>query len=158
MNLVGPPPHEVEIDGVHYTIRMLDATKGYPVYCKLMSKAGEALEGAGKLDASGSDLAVRLLGKVLQSLSPELVGELIKAFGPTSTVTLEDGKTPTVASVFAFHFAGKYGHMMSWLIECAKVNFADFLPQDLLSKLPAELRAKFMSASPTISTGSSTAP
>lgn len=157
MNIVGPAPHEVDIDGVHYTIRMLDATKGYPIYCRLMGKAGEVFEGAGKIDGTGSDLAMRLLGKAMQSLSPELMGELIKVFGASSTVTLEDGKTPTVGTVFAMHFAGKYGHMLSWLIECAKVNFADFLPQDLLSKIPAELRARFQSPSPTASTGSSTA-
>jgi hypothetical protein len=158
MNLTSAEPHVVEIDGTQYTINMLDATKGYPLYCKLLGKAGEVLEGVGKLDGKGEELALSMLGRAMRSLSPELVGELIKVFGTSSSVRLDDGKTPNVGAVFAMHFAGRYGHMMSWLIECAKVNFADFLPQDLLAKMPGGLLARFQSQSPATSSGSSTAP
>lgn len=153
--MVALPVVEVEIDGLKYEIRTLDATKGFPLYCKLFNKAGEVMSGAGKLDGSGTDLALGMLGKALQALSPELVAELIKVFGATSFVTLENGKQK-VGDVFMFHFAGKYGHMMSWLFACAKANFADFLPQDLISQIPADLLARFHGQSPTASSGSPT--
>jgi hypothetical protein len=131
------PAAEVQVGEHTYRIYMLDATRGYPLYCKLLGQVGGVLEAGGKLDSQGKELALRLLGRAIQSLTPELVGELIKAFGSSSQLVTNGGAQP-VQAVFATHFAGKYGDMMGWLYECAKVNFESFLPPNLTALIGAE--------------------
>ena len=83
------PPPPVQVGEHRYQIMILDATKGYPLYCKLASQLGKVLEGGGSLESGGKeDLAARMLGKALQALTPELVSELIRAFGAASTVEI----------------------------------------------------------------------
>jgi hypothetical protein len=138
-----------------YKIGVLDATKAYPLYCKLLGKLGAVFEAGGAMP-TGADLSLRLIGKVMQSLDPELVGALIAAFGPTSQIVHPDGSAQTVTSVFATHFAGRMGHMMGWLTECVKVNFADFLPPILQEIGGLNLGAMLSpSMSPKTSPGSS---
>lgn len=132
------PAAEVQVGEHTYRIYMLDATRGYPLYFKLLGQVGEVLEGGGKLQSTGQELALAMLGRALRSLTPELMGELIKAFGASSQVVLPDGKGQPVQAVFAMHFAGKYGEMLGWLFECAKVNFQSFLPPSLTELLNAE--------------------
>ncbi len=149
------PLEPVTVGAHRYQLAILDATRGYPLYCKLVSQLGKVLEGGGKLDgADKQDLAVRMLGKALQSLSPDLVGELIRTFGSCSSVEIE-GKWQRIDGVFSVHFAGKYGHLMGWLFECVKANFADFLPPNLPSVPGLDLGAMLQSSkSPTTSPGS----
>ena len=129
--LTSAPTAPVQVGEHRYQIGILDATKGYPLYCKLAAQLGKVLESGGKLDGGNkADLAVRMLGKALQALSPELIGELVRVFGAASSVEI-GGQWHPVQSVFAMHFAGKYGAMMGWLLECVKANFADFLPPNI---------------------------
>lgn len=115
-----PEPKIVTIGAFRYRIYLLDATKGYPIFVKLLRALGPALSGLSTQDP------VAALGALLRSLEVELVAELTSVFGSSSDVEI-DGKWPQVKAVFALHFAGKYVHMIEWLVECCKHNFSDFL-------------------------------
>lgn len=155
MNPAGAPSGPVQVGPHLYQVAILDATKGYPVYCKLVAQLGKVLAEGGKLPSGSSkgELATTLLGHAIQGLTPELVTELVQVFGRSSTVQINGGWHP-VHEVFAVHFAGKYGHMMGWLFECVKANFSDFLPPNLPAVPGVDLGAMFQSTSPKTSTGS----
>jgi hypothetical protein len=151
--LMAQPAEPVTVGAHRYKCGMLDATRGYPLYCKLVAQCGKVLASGGKLDGKREDLAVAMLGNAMQALSPELVSELVNTFGPVCEVEI-NGKWQQVSGVFALHFAGKYGSMLGWLFECVKANFADFLPPNLPGLQGGNLGTLFQSMSQTTSTGS----
>lgn len=132
------PTVEVVIDGETYSIRMLDGTVGFPLYTRLISCAGSAVKDLGKLDGDPSDLAVRALGALVAGLPQDLYEQARSLFADSCVLHRPDGKQPRLKNVFGTHFAGRYAHMSKWMLECFKVNFADFLDEngplaDLLS-------------------------
>lgn len=160
--MIGLPAKQVVIEGETYTIRLLDAYAGSALYAKLLSAAGGALSALGSVDTKGvvkSDLAGELgiaaAGALLRGISPELFKEVRDTFAASCCVT-KDGKEPELKNIFAFHFAGRYAHMSKWLLECMKVNFADFLDGDLAGQIIAKFKPSSESKSPLDSTGSST--
>lgn len=119
------PIKTVTIDGVEYEITTLDAIKARRIWVRLVKALGPGIEAAAASDAP-QEAGLKLLGATLERLPDDLLGEIADVFGESCTVSLE-GRKPTVASVARFHFAGRPLHWSKWLLECAKVNFADFL-------------------------------
>jgi hypothetical protein len=149
------PSFEKQIDGETYEIRMLDGLVGFDLYTRLLTCAGGAMKELGKIDAKGdhSELALRALGALLSSLPPSLYAEARDLFAENTLVFKPSGQKPRLKHCFGIHFAGRYAHMSKWMIECFKVNFADFLDESgPLGNLIA-MAAK-LSQSPTDSTGS----
>lgn len=136
------PTKTVEIDGERYTIRMLDAVIASNLYFKLLNVAGGALETVGTMSTPGTsqELSMRVAGALLRSVPIKLMTELRTVFANSCTVQIAAAE-PKVSTVFENHFAGRMAHMSKWLIECLRVNFADFLEGDLV----ADLTAKFQS-------------
>lgn len=116
----------VTIDDETYEIQMLDAVAGSRLYTRLLIAMGGVLETSSKLEGSPQELGLKLLGAALRSLTPELAEELRSTFAKSSAVVIGD-KKPQVKDVFMTHFRGRYLHMSKWMLECVKVNFADFL-------------------------------
>jgi hypothetical protein len=121
-----PEAKVVEIDGKRFKLYLLDATRGHPLYVKLVKVLGPSLLAMAVGESAGGDAAIAgALSNLLRSLDPELVTELCGVFGGFSEVEIE-GKWPRVKNVFDQYFAGKYMHMTKWLVECCRHNFADF--------------------------------
>jgi hypothetical protein len=121
------PKKEVSIDGTTYELYMLNAKKGSYLLAKIVSSLGLSVTSlSGFLSESKETSAVAFLGSVLRALTPELLEEVTDVFALHSNV-FRDGAKPRVKDVFDFHFAGHYGHMANWLIECLKYNYSDFL-------------------------------
>jgi tail assembly chaperone len=151
------PSFEKVIDGETYEIRMLDGVVGFRLYTRLLQCAGAALKELGKIDTKGdhTELAARAVCALLAGLPPELYEEARALFAESTTLHKSDGKKPALKHHFGNHFAGRYAHLSKWMIECFKVNFADFLDESgPLSSLFATLAKA--SPSPKGSTGSPT--
>jgi len=150
------PSVEVTIDGETYEIRMLDGTVGFPLYTRLISCAGNAIKELGKLDGSQEELAMRAIGALLTGLPQDLYEQARALFAESTVLHKADGKKPRLKNVFGTHFAGRYAHMTKWMIECFKVNFADFLDESGPLADMIALAAK-VSQSQTTSIGSPSA-
>lgn len=153
------PSVQVVLDGETYTIRTLDAYVASALYCKFLNTLGGALASLGAVEGKGTgELGVIAAGALLAKLSPELFREVRDTFAASCSVQKGD-KNPELKNIFAIHFAGKMAHMSKWMLECMKVNFADFLEGDLVDQITAKFK-KAMGTSdespPTGSTGSST--
>lgn len=105
-----------------YTVTQLDAVRGRKMATRIARILGPALDGISK-DAGAA------LGTALKNLSDEDVDYVCETFAASSTVSGGEygSKQPSLESVFAVHFAGKYGEMLQWLAFCFKVNFESFL-------------------------------
>lgn len=132
----GLPTKTVTIDGFEYEIMTLDALKARPLWVKLFKAFGPGIEAVSHAEGA-QEIALTLLGKTLAELPEELVMQMSDTFAASCTVKQEDGKRPFVKQVFAIHFAGRPGHFFAWLLECCKVNFADFLDGSLSAKISA---------------------
>jgi hypothetical protein len=122
----------VQIDGVEFEVQPLGAIQGRRLFTKIVRSLGPALTEVAKLadpkakkDAAALGLSV--LGGLLERLDPALVDELCEAFAAHCTVRYPDGAKPKLPRVFDDYFAGRYNHLTRWLIECLRLNFADFL-------------------------------
>jgi hypothetical protein len=149
------PTFEKVIDGETYEIRMLDGVVGFRLYTRLLTCAGGALQALGKIDAEGdrTELAARAIGALLASLPQDLYEEARGLFADNTTVFKASGQKPRLKNVFGLHFAGRYAHLTKWMVECFRVNFADFLDEGGPLSSLIGLAAK-ASQSPTASTGS----
>lgn len=159
--MIALPSTTVTIDDEIYTIQTLDAITCFGLYSKLLNAVGGSLSSLSDLAVKDNvesdktaqlDLALRAIGALLRGLPPPLLEELRATFAANTSVQKE-AKSPKLSSVFAFHFAGRMAHMSKWMLECMKVNFADFLDDVLVDQLTAKFKAH-TSTSQTISTGS----
>lgn len=126
------PSFEKVIDGETYEIRMLDGVVLHRLYTRLLACAGAAMQSFGKIESTGdhTELAARAIGVLLASLPQDLHEDARSLFADNTTVFKADGKKPRLKNIFGIHFAGRPVHMTKWLIECFKVNFADFLDEN----------------------------
>jgi hypothetical protein len=132
----------VSVDGVEFEIQPLGAIQGRKLFTKIVKSLGPALSEVAKLAGAkdkksqdaASALGLSLLGGLLERLDPELVSELCEAFAQHCTVRYPDGTKPKLPRVFDDYFAGRYSHLTRWLIECLRVNFADFLSDGSLMR------------------------
>lgn len=147
---------EIQILDHQYQLTQLSATKGRGVLGVLTKVLGKAAGGLGGMDVEGSALGAGL-GAILESLDEATLKNLCDAFGPESRVLNDAGNWPALQGpVFDDHFAGNYGEMTLWLIECLKLNFADFLDAKKREMIAAHLGLKASkSPSPMGSTGTS---
>ena len=114
----------VTIGSDTYTITQLGAKKGRAVAVRLAKLLAPMAEGED-----------RGLSAALQNLSDADLEYVCDAFAALTSVKMERG-SPQLDAIFDMHFAGKYGAMVNWLVECVKFNFADFL-DELSVKLPS---------------------
>lgn len=138
--MIALPSQQVTIDNETYTIVTLDGVTCSNLFFKLLAAAGAAFSKLQALSGDKDDLAIRALGALLAGLSPELSAEVRTVFAGSCTVTKE-GKELSLKVVFPVHFAGRMAHMGKWILECAKVNFADFLDDGSAEGILEQLRA-----------------
>jgi hypothetical protein len=136
----------VQIDGVTFEIQPLGAIQGRRLFTKLVAQLGPALSNvAAKSGDKQEALGLSLLGGLLERLDPAIVDELAGAFSACSTVELAPGQRQKLDRVFDDYFATKYSHLTRWLLECLRINFADFLAD---GSLMADLKAIGASTTP----------
>jgi hypothetical protein len=115
------------IGGYTYRVTQLDAVRGRRALGRLGRVIGSAFEALqGKADEEGLTSA---LGKLLSGLSDADVDYFCDLFSACTSVSggsFGDGLEPQLESVFATHFAGRYGEMLQWLIFCLQANFGSF--------------------------------
>lgn len=104
---------EKDIDGCSYAVTQLGALKGSKVFVRVLKVLGPAF--ASKDPAAFFD-----------GLKEEDVEYLCSTFSPMTFV--KGGQFPgPLDKTFDFHFAGRYGALVQWLLFCVQVNFGDFL-------------------------------
>lgn len=116
------PTKTVQIDEFTYTITTLDAVSARRIWVRLFKAIGAGAESAASDEAG----VMRFLSRVVQALPEDLVEEMADTYARSCTVHYPKGELK-VAQVFGMHFAGRPAHYGRWLVECSKVNFADFL-------------------------------
>ena len=124
---------ETRTVGQHeYTVTQLGAVKGLECLRRLLKVVGPSLQSLTSL-AKGDGAAAFAQGlmRLLESLSQEDLTYFCDTFGPTASVKLSDGKSPTVKAVFDFHFAGNYLELLEWLAFSVEVNFQGFFVDSL---------------------------
>jgi len=118
---------ECVVDGVRYQIEQLTTTAGLRIYNQLAHVLGDAINR--ELNAGGepAERVVRMLLTSLSVIPEELQLSLGATFAKSCHVFVEpDGLMP-LDPIYDQHFAGRFLHWTMWLLECLKVNFADFL-------------------------------
>jgi hypothetical protein len=88
-------------------------------------------------------------------LSVEDTEFLIGVFRDKTMIHKGDDRWVSLSSEYELHFAGDYGGLMRWLLECLKVNYENFLPGSLSASVAQGVATKIPSQSPNTSTGGS---
>lgn len=156
-----------EINGTHYTVRMLNGTKGKALLTRLFKLAGPALADilAGIKDAqSVQEMKLDGVADAVRSFASRLpdneLNEITLILAEHTEITIAGGKPMALKQLADSHFAGNYREMFSWIAFALEVNYADFFGgsdglQSAFSALRAKAQSRFSSQQPPI--GSSTA-
>lgn len=142
---------EVVVDDKRYQVEQLSTTEGLRIYNRLAHVLGGAINGelkaAAEQDAGATDeekasrageRVVRMLLSSLSLIPEEMQLSLGVTFSKTCKVALENGAWMPLEPMYDDHFAGRFLHWTLWLLECLKVNFADFLERARRVAPPAE--------------------
>lgn len=129
--MAGLPTHDFTVGGVRYSTTVLGAIKGRALYLRLLKAVGPALPKLAGLSENPEESLLGALSGILQGLDCDLLDALCTEFAAVTVMPSDDGtKRVPLGPVFDIHFAGKYQHMVGWLVECVKLNgFVDFLAE-----------------------------
>jgi hypothetical protein len=148
-----------KIDDAEYELVQLGGVEGLDLFDRLTAELGASvmssiLAALGTKDPEGA-IGMVMLGAIVK-LPADFKQQLRVRFAALSKVkagqmwlTLGDGKSLEPESIFDQHFAGRFGHMTKWLIECLKWSFVDFLPSSKGSEGGSPTATTSASPSPT---------
>lgn len=132
----------IGIEGESYEVTQLGAERGMELYHALVKevgplvqeylspkkKSGESEPGGEPEDEDVNLTFGRFLLTAIGKISKELLRELRVAFAANCKVHVSGMPMPmTTGDLFDQHFAGRYGLLTKWLLECLKFNFLGFL-------------------------------
>lgn len=105
------------VEGTTYTVTQLGAVTGRKVLLRLMKVYGVAVSSPDPIPA------------LLSALTDEDLTFVCDEFAKYSTycTSADPSKSPELAQMFDFHFAGNYSNMLTWLAFCVEVNYGSFL-------------------------------
>lgn len=130
---------EVVVEDTRYQIEQLTTTAGLRIYNQLAHVLGDAINRELQREGDASERVVRMLLNSLQVIPEELQLGLGATFSKSCKVALGDAWMPLDAGdLYDQHFAGRFLHWTLWLLECLKVNFADFLERAKRVAPPAD--------------------
>jgi hypothetical protein len=135
-----------EIDGVTYTVTMLDPLTANDLLVDIAHIIGPSLgAGAGafasilgksdeeQLDTEANpEMLDRAISGFFERVTKQKMREIIGILSTVTTIQVGD-KTPCLKVLLAAHFKGKLGKMYEWLAFALKVQLGDFFS----SALPA---------------------
>lgn len=131
----------VKIDDVEYELTQIGGVEGLDLWDRLCEKLGGRMAAAvktgliasGNVDAVEASVAIDLV-EALTTLPADLKSELRIRFAALSKIKaaslllpLGGGKQLQPGDTFDQHFAGRFGHMSKWMLECLRWSFGDFL-------------------------------
>lgn len=163
------PVRERVICGVKYQVTLLGAKQGRAMLVRLVKTLGPAvaafLEGVlnakGGLDVSLALGSAEALRDFIDKLNDKDIADISDQLAHFTVVVLSPELQPQLDAVLDDHFAGNYQAYSQWLAFALEANFASFFggssvgANAMLAKLKIYIRS--LSASPTESTGTSTA-
>ncbi len=126
------------IDGESYEVTQLGAERGMELYHELVKEVGPLLQeylgaqGApAGADAEEQDVNLtfgKFLVRAIAQVSKSLLRDLRVAFAANCKVHVSGMPVPlSTGDTFDQHFAGRYGLLTKWMVECLKFNFLGFL-------------------------------
>lgn len=119
---------KITIDGEQYEITQLPADVGAAFVPRLLKAVAPAIGAIGKWkELGGEGVAAEAIRDILLDLDEKLFADLIAEFRKRSTVRVGEKWPDLGGETFNQHFAGRYVHMVKWLVECFKHSFTDFL-------------------------------
>lgn len=127
------------VDDTRYVIEQLNTTEGLRIYNRLAHVLGDAINRelqAGPVLAADAtpeertakmgERVVRMIVDSLERIPEDLQLSLGATFAKSCEFYAGEALMPLEPS-YESHFAGRFLHWTMWLLECLKVNFADFL-------------------------------
>lgn len=125
--------HSSTIDGVEYSVYMLPPRESLKILMKLMKILAPSM--AAMADGSDGDVKTILDQQISKGMLANAAGELCSRIDEDEIMKIVEklGEYSEADGVrlkpghFTFHFAGKIGRMMKWLVFCVKVQYEDFL-------------------------------
>lgn len=129
-----------------YEVTQLGAKDGNRVLMKIAKSVGPLFVLAG----GGASLNAAKAAEAVAGLSEDDFAFVVDTLAKKTDVTLQDGKSPSLAVIFDLHFAGRYEDELAWLEFAIEVNFGPFF-RGLLAKAAAARGA----ATPTRSSSTS---
>lgn len=138
------PQHTFTVGPHQYRTTMLGATRASELLLKLMNLAAEPLAIMGMHEGFDEKAAGAALAAAIRSLDAKTLKEFCQAFGERTEFYNGQGWPLLFVGGsdvnFDMHFAGRLKHMLMWLWECLKFNFAqDFLGDTSLDNVLAKL-------------------
>ncbi len=117
---------ECVVDGVRYHIEQLSTTQGLRIYNQLAHVLGDAINRELKAGGDPGERVVRMIVASLALIPEELQVSIGATFSKSCKTYVGEALMP-LDVIYDDHFAGRFYHWTMWLLECLKVNFADFL-------------------------------
>lgn len=145
------------IDGVEYTVYMLDPTLALRLLRRILAVVSPAIGAlAGAADKTSvaervtPELFSRIAAELFDRFDEKLLDDLVQKLGE---VSMASGKR--VSDVASIHFRGRIGHMLKWLAFALRVQYADFFDglKPGIARVVAEMTRAPASASPSTSQG-----
>lgn len=136
--MAGLPVVECCVEGVNYQVTLLDAVSARQLYLRLLKSIAPGLAGLASLSDKSSEIALlSAFADIVAGLDVKLFDDLCNAMAASTRIQNPDGSTTVLGAVFGIYFAGKYNHLIQWLVACLNANkFLDFLPGGLLNGNP----------------------
>lgn len=117
------------IDGVEYTIYMLDPRTSLRLLRRILGAVSPAL---GAFAGTGGDMSAEVSPELFSKIAGDLFDRLDEkllddAVDHLASVTHADGKP--LKETMAIHFRGRIGAMVRWLAFALRVQYADFFAE-----------------------------
>ncbi len=131
-----------EIDGVTFSVEMLDGKSSRGVFVRVVKLLGPSLADLAKsgaesiLDADHT-VALGALAKLTEGLTEVDLEALVDVFSRKTKIAVGAAWVPVPDAVFA----GKLLTMFKWLAFCLEVNYSDFLGAFATTARPAAPKA-----------------